>query len=129
MHSYRIRSFQYQYIEDRLLKLSPVYGHHVGANFETVEFNVVDEYIIGLSGTYESSGGIRKVLSLCFETNVDKYGPFGTHFDCHQQFSFRFGPENRFGGFYASFHNDRQYGISLATIGVYVRPLRNLRTA
>ncbi|XP_076894928.1 agglutinin-like [Bidens hawaiensis] len=88
-------------------------GGKGGNRTDTICIDYPDEYLISVSGRIGNYEGSDVVVSICFDTNQNRYGPYGTGHG--KVFSY-----DGEGGAIVGFHGrSNKY---LNAIGVYVRP-------
>lgn len=72
-----------------------------------------NEYLTSISGTVGSFAGSDVVMSLCFQTNQKRYGPYGSDKGTHFSFDGK-------GGVIVGFHG--RFGSFIDAIGIYLMP-------
>ncbi|KAA8518146.1 hypothetical protein F0562_015620 [Nyssa sinensis] len=105
---------------DGSMEYSNKFGGQGGNRTDKVDIDGPLEYLTGISGTFECIGdpfGPVVIKSLCFKTNLTKYGPFGS--ESGTIFSF---PME--GGVIVGFHG--RASEFLEAIGVYVKPISSV---
>ncbi|KAG9459248.1 hypothetical protein H6P81_003756 [Aristolochia fimbriata] len=116
-HGAAIDSLIIEYIEKKGASVwSPRHGGTGGSRTDKVLLDYPEEILHSINGYYGSTtiGGPLVVLSLSFESNKRKYGPFG--FEQGTKFSV---PAN--GGIIVGFHG--RSGWFLDSLGVHIKPL------
>uniref|UniRef100_A0A5B7B5B1 Jacalin-type lectin domain-containing protein n=1 Tax=Davidia involucrata TaxID=16924 RepID=A0A5B7B5B1_DAVIN len=101
--------------DDDSVQYSGKFGGQGGNQTDKVDIDSPLEYLTGISGTYGCFYPIGPVVikSLCFQTNLTKYGPFGSESGSFFSFPME-------GGIIVGFHGRAcQF---LQAIGVYVKP-------
>ncbi|TXG52226.1 hypothetical protein EZV62_021395 [Acer yangbiense] len=88
------------------------FGGDGGGNEHVISLNWPKEYLIKLNGTLATYAGFHGIGSLCFETNLKKYGPFGHTDSTPFEFSVK-------DGVIVGFHG--RFGNYINTIGVYIK--------
>ncbi|KAK3231612.1 hypothetical protein Dsin_003493 [Dipteronia sinensis] len=94
------------------IETSNKFGGDAGDDEHVILLNWPKEYLTKLSGTLATYAGFPGIGSLCFETNLMKYGPFGHTDGTPFEFSVK-------DGVIIGFHG--RFGIYVNTIGVYVK--------
>ncbi|KAJ4831987.1 hypothetical protein Tsubulata_026880 [Turnera subulata] len=117
-----IRSIQFQYVEDGDLVLSPLYGANKGSKFDVISFDLDDEILTRVSGSYIYE--YSRIGSLKFDTNRGTYGPFGIVKSSDIAFDFCCGNYSGFGGF----HGTADDGC-LRKIGIYINPRKSIKAS
>ncbi|XP_024972819.1 jacalin-related lectin 3-like [Cynara cardunculus var. scolymus] len=87
------------------------FGGKGGNQTDRICIDYPDEYLVSINGTVY--GGFDVVMSLCFVTNKNRYGPYGS--DTGTRFSY-----NGKGGIIVGFHG--RVGKYLDAVGIYVMP-------
>ena len=121
-HGVVIDSIQIEYDTRGCPVWSEKQGGSGGIKTDKVKLDYPEEYLISISGYYGNitEYGPHMVRSLLFESNKRRYGPFGFQKGTHFSFSL-------IGGKIVGFHG-RSSGLHLDAIGVYVKPLVNVKT-
>ncbi|KAK0575429.1 hypothetical protein LWI29_000368 [Acer saccharum] len=96
------------------IETSNKFGGDAGCIEHVISLNWPEEYLMKLSGTSVTYAEFPGIESLCFETNLKKYGPFGNTDGTPFEFSVK-------DGVIVGFHG--RFGIYVNTIGVYVKKL------
>lgn len=98
---------------DSISDSTSFFGGKGGNRTDTICIDYPKEYLTSISGTVGSYGGHEVVMSLCFVTNQNRYGPYGS--DTGTRFSY-----NGKGGIIVGFHG--RVGKYLDAVGIYVMP-------
>ncbi|KAK1553668.1 hypothetical protein Q3G72_001871 [Acer saccharum] len=108
-----IESITFKSIDEKgNIETSNKFGGDAGGTEHVISLNCPEEYLMKVSGTVVTYADFPGIGSLCFETNLKKYGPFGHTDGTPFEFSVKDGV---IAGFYGRF------GIYVNTIGVYVK--------
>lgn len=118
VHGTAIDSIQIEYDKKGSSVWSEKHGGNGGTKTDKVKLNYPDEILTSVSGYYGSlsSGSPASIRSLTFESNQEKYGPFG--FEQGMRFSFPMA-----GGKIVGFHG--RSGWYLDSIGFYLKQLKS----
>ncbi|KAI3738652.1 hypothetical protein L2E82_28717 [Cichorium intybus] len=84
-----------------------------GGRADTIFIDSPNEYLTSISGTVGSFAGSDVVMSLRFQTNQKRYGPFGSDKGTHFSFDGK-------GGVIIGFHG--RFGSFIDAIGIYLMP-------
>ncbi|TXG52230.1 hypothetical protein EZV62_021399 [Acer yangbiense] len=115
-----IESITFKSIDEKgNIETSNKFGGDAGGTEHVISLNWPEEYLMKVSGTVVTYADFPGIGSLCFETNLKKYGPFGHTDGTPFEFSVKDGV---IAGFYGRF------GIYVNTIGVYVKRSAELFT-
>ncbi|KAK1555178.1 hypothetical protein Q3G72_022999 [Acer saccharum] len=94
------------------IETSNKFGGDAGDNEHVILLNWPEEYLMKISGTQQTYANIYCIQSLCFHTNLNKYGPFGPTNGTPFELSMK-------DGVIVGFHG--RSGIYIDAIGVYVK--------
>ncbi|XP_019259608.1 PREDICTED: uncharacterized protein LOC109237713 isoform X3 [Nicotiana attenuata] len=116
-HGYVIDSIMFRTItEQGTTKDSPKFGGNGGRINKVVIEATPSEYLTGIKGTFGCYYGHTVIKSLCFITNANNYGPFGSDAG-----GYPFSLVMKEGVAIVGFHGHS--GLYLDTIGVYLQKL------